>query len=407
MLKIEKIPISEIKENKKNPRTITEAQLEKLAKSLEAFPQMLEVRPIVVDKTGKIIGGNMRFAAAKKIGLTEVPVIRAESLTEEQVAEFIVKDNLPYGEWDIDELKTWDSDKLSEWGLELPKWAQPKEAREDNFDMPEMVQTEIKQGDLIQIGLHRLVCGNSADMEIVNKLMAGKQLDTVFTDPPYGVDIGAKNRMLNSFQKSGRNLSDIKDDALSPEDLKGKLLGVFRNIKAVMSDECTVFVTAPQGGGIGMMMMMMMMMAEAELTIRHVLIWKKNSPTFSMGRLDYDYQHEPILMTWGKRHKFYGQGQFKSSIWEIDKPRKSKLHPTMKPVELIANAILNHTQETEIVGDFFMGSGSTMLAAHQLNRKAYGVEIMPEYCQVIIDRMLAFDNNLPVMINGEPYQKQA
>lgn len=154
-------------------------------------------------------------------------------------------------------------------------------------------------------------------------------------------------------------------------------------------------------------MMMMMMMAEAELPIRHVLIWKKNSPAFSMGRLDYDYQHEPILMTWGKRHKFYGQGQFKTSIWEIDKPRKSKLHPTMKPVELIANAILNHTQETEIVGDFFMGSGSTMLAAHQLNRKAYGIEIMPEYCQVIIERMLAFDKNLPVTINGEPYRKQA
>ncbi len=119
MLKIEKLPISEIKENKKNPRTITEAQLDKLAKSLEAFPQMFEVRPIVVDKTGKIIGGNMRFAAAKKIGLTEVPVIRAESLTDEQIAEFIIKDNLPYGEWDIAELKGWDTEKLSEWGLDI------------------------------------------------------------------------------------------------------------------------------------------------------------------------------------------------------------------------------------------------------------------------------------------------
>ena len=147
----------------------------------------------------------------------------------------------------------------------------------------------------------------------------------------------------------------------------------------------------------------MMMMKDAGLESKHVLMWYKNAPTFSLGRLDYEYQHEPILFTWNKTHKFYGKGEHKTSVWKIDKPRANKEHPTMKPVALVSNALLNNSSQNELVIDFYLGSGTTMVAAHQLNRKCYGMEIDPKYCQVIIDRMIKLDPNIEIKKNGEPY----
>jgi len=173
------------------------------------------------------------------------------------------------------------------------------------------------------------------------------------------------------------------------------LLPTFKNIKSiVMSDDCTVFVTAPQGGELGMMMMM----KEAGLPVRHVLIWKKNAPTFSMGRLDYDYQHEPILLTWGKRHKRPMLGKHKTSVWEIDKPRKSAEHPTMKPVELIENAALNNSDRNDIVFDSFSGSGTTIIACENLNRKCRAIEIDPGYVAVAIERWAQHTGKTPELI---------
>jgi len=207
----------------------------------------------------------------------------------------------------------------------------------------------------------------------------------VFTDPPYGVSIGAKNRTLNSFQRAGRNLTDIVDDELSPEELEVVLLQAFINCRElVMAEDCTLFVCSPQGGKLGMMMMAMMQ--KAGLMARHVLIWKKNQPTFSMGRLDYDYQHEPILLTWLKRHKRPMGGQHRTSVWEVDKPRSSKEHPTMKPVELYVNAYLNNSDDGDIVADLYGGSGTAIVAAEQCNRKARSIEIVPAYCDVQVTR---------------------
>lgn len=238
------------------------------------------------------------------------------------------------------------------------------------------------------------MCGDSTDSDQAAKLMDGMKADMVFTDPPYGVSIGSKNVFLNSFQKAGRNLKEIEDDTLKPEVLLKKLVMAFKNIKAHCSDCCSIFVTAPQGGELGMMMMMMM--REAGLPVRHVLMWYKNAPTFSMGRLDYEYQHEPILLTWTKKHKFYGKGEHKTSVWKIDKPRSNKEHPTMKPIALMANALLNNSLEGNICLDAYLGSGSTMVAAHQLNRKCYGMEIDPKYCQVVIDRMKKLDPDIKI-----------
>jgi site-specific DNA-methyltransferase (adenine-specific) len=203
--------------------------------------------------------------------------------------------------------------------------------------------------------------------------------------------------MLNSFQKAGRNLTDIEDDDMKPEDLKAKLLPAFELIReVVMADDCTVFLTAPQGGELSMMMMMM---RDAKLPIRHVLIWKKNAPTFSMGRLDYDYQHEPILLTWGKRHKRPMNGTHKTSVWEIDKPRASVEHPTMKPPELYMNAYLNNSDVGDIAFEPYDGSGTALIASENTGRYCRAIEISPGYTAVALQRYLDSFAITPELIN--------
>jgi DNA modification methylase len=398
------VDITRVKANDANPRSIKGERFEKLCQSLKEFPEMMRLRPIVVDADGTALGGNMRLRAAQRLGWAKVWVVYADQLTEEQKKRFIIADNVGFGEWDWDVLANeWDSADLEAWGLEMPGFeSETPTATEDDYEMPDEVSTDIKTGDLIEIGPHRLMCGDSTDSGAVGVLMDGKKADIVFTDPPYGVAIAAKNEMLNRLNNSKANTTAIKDDHLSPEALKARLLPAFKNLKLVMNDCCSVFVTAPQGGDLSMMMMMMMQ--EAGLTPRHVLIWRKNSPTFSMGRLDYDYQHEPILFTWNKSHKFYGGGDHKTSVWDIPRPSKSKEHPTMKPVELVANALLNNSKVGDLAVDWYCGSGTTMVAAHQLERRCHGMEIEPKYCQVIVDRMLKLDPSLEVKINGTPYQ---
>lgn len=147
------------------------------------------------------------------------------------------------------------------------------------------------------------------------------------------------------------------------------------------------------------MMMMMMMMHEAGWQVKHELIWLKNSPTFSMGRLDYDYQHEPICFGWNKGHKKIGGGQFTKSVWTIDKPKKCDLHPTMKPIELVANAIQNSSEEGDVILDAFGGSGTTLIASEQTGRKAYLMEYDEQYCDVIIARWEKFTGKTALKIN--------
>ena len=145
-------------------------------------------------------------------------------------------------------------------------------------------------------------------------------------------------------------------------------------------------------------MMMMMMIAKAGWQVKHELMWLKNSPTFSMNRLDYDYKHEPILYGWNKKHEFYGNGEFTKSVWEYDKPRKCNLHPTMKPIALIVNALLNSSQEGDNIIDVFGGSGSTLIACEQLNRKCYMMEMSPKYVDVIIKRWEEYTGKKAVKI---------
>lgn len=239
-----------------------------------------------------------------------------------------------------------------------------------------------------QEGKHHVVaCGNSADRCIWQSLLDEQRATCIFTDPPYGVSVAAKNRAINAVEagRGGRVETDIVSDDLSPEELRLTLVPIFETTRHMAaSEDCTWIVCAPQGGDLGMMMMMMM--RDAGLTPKHVLMWMKSSPTFSLGRLDYDYQHEPMLLTWGKRHKRPMRGEHRTSVWQVAKPRSSKEHPTMKPVELYVNAYLNHSDQGDVVADPFGGSGTCLAAAEATKRLARIVEIEPRYVAVILER---------------------
>jgi DNA modification methylase len=392
-LDVEWVAIGEVFENPANPR-LNDHAVEGVAASLRRFGWQ---QPIVAKPSGEVVAGNTRLKAARAIGHETIPVVRFHGSDLDATA-FAIADNRTgeKAEWDdpalanlLEELRAEDALEGvgytdEEVGALLDGLRGKTETEEDEAPEPPD-EAVTKPGDLWLLGEHRVLCGDSKDPAQVEALLDGNKASLVFTDPPYGVAIGAKNRLLNNLVGSKANTNDIVDDSLKPKELAAQLLPTFTNIrKIVMADDCTVFVTAPQGGEL--CMMMMMMMQEAGLRARHVLIWKKNSPTFSLGRLDYDYQHEPILLTWGKRHKRPMKGEHRTSVWEIDKPRASPEHPTMKPVALPANAMLNNSERGDLVFDAYLGSGTTLIAAEQLNRRCFGLEIEPRYCDVIVQR---------------------
>lgn len=253
-----------------------------------------------------------------------------------------------------------------------------------------------KRGEMYELGNSILMCGDSTSAEDVARLMGGEKADMVFTDPPYNVAIGDKNKAIND-NRAERGLSrtnaiesNIENDNFKTDEECGEKLWkpAFTNLFENAKDSCPIYVTMPQGGTH--MMMMMMMMRDSGWQVKHELIWVKNSPTFSMGRLNYDYQHEPILYGWKKTHKWVGKGKFDKSVWEIDKPRKCDLHPTMKPIELIENALLNSSEKNDLILDLFGGSGSTLIACEKNNRRARLMELDPHYCDVIRKRYTLF-----------------
>ncbi len=382
-------PIDSLNPDPANARRHDRKNIDAIKASLGRWGQRL---PLIVQRNGMIVrAGNGRLEAMKELGWTEAACLVVDDSDIEAVS-FAIADNrtAELAEWDDDALAALlnslpDAERLLTGfdDADLAALGDPVEVVED--EAPEPPADPItKAGDLWLLGSHRLLCGDSAIKDDVERLMTGARASCVFQDPPYGVSIGAKNRFLNSVQKAGRCLENITDDDMGPEELKSSLLPSFTNTRElVMADDCTLFVTAPQGGELGMMMMMM---REAGLPVRHVLIWKKSAPTFSMGRLDYDYAHEPILLTWGKRHKRPMLGKHKTSVWEVDKPRASAEHPTMKPVELYANAYQNNSDAGDAVADMFAGSGTAFIASEQVGRRCFGMEISPAYCDVIVQR---------------------
>lgn len=396
------LPMSQIAVNngqidgvRANPRQIKGEKFDRLKASIERNPEMLALRELLVyEQGGKyiVIGGNMRYRACKELGYTQMPCkIIPPQATAEQLNAYIILDNSGFGDWDWDALANeWDSQQLTDWGVDVPNWddeaseeEQPRE--DDDFDEEkDSIECRVKKGEIWQLGKHRLMCGDSSSQEDVKKLMDGELADMVFTDPPYGVAIGDKNKSLNIVQPSVRCTQNIENDTLSADELYPLLVSAMTNCRENCKDDAIYFVTSPLNGDFGLMMMMMM--KDAGLPVRHMLIWEKNSATFSLGRLDYDYQHEPIFYTWTKKHKNHRKGEFRTTIWKYDKPRKCDLHPTMKPVALVENCLKDGTIKGDIVLDVFGGSGTTIIACERQDRCARLMEIDPHYCDVIIAR---------------------
>jgi DNA modification methylase len=369
------VDINLIKPNPKNPRTIKDDKFEKLKQSIQEFPDMLNKRPLIcfTDKDGKyvILGGNMRLKASKDIGLKELPIILADEWTEEQKAEFLIKDNVGFGEWDWDQLHSdWDTEKLEDWGLDVPEFDSPivLEAEEDEFDVPEGgIETDIVLGDLFEIGEHRLLCGDSTDSDAVARLMDGEKADIMVSDPPYGIDLDT------DYSKMGATTTKY-------EKIKGD------DKEFDLTDVISISGTKEQ------------------------YIWGGD---YFVNSLDWMSGTQII---WAKRHseeenKVFGSAfeslwvsyKCKKLIWFIRPINQSSerlgKHPTQKPIECMSRCI----EMSKLKGgvyDAFLGSGTTMVASHQLKRKCYGMELDPKYCQVIIDRMKKLDPSLEIKRNG-------
>ncbi|MEY2868155.1 MAG: hypothetical protein RIR01_573 [Bacteroidota bacterium] len=386
-MKIQKVKITAIKSNPNNPRLIKDDKFHKLVKSIKEFPQMLELRPIVVNDEMVILGGNMRDKACIEAGLKEVTIVKASELTEEQQKEFIIKDNVGFGEWDFDMLANeWDIQKLDEWGLDLPFETESHlEAEEDDFEIPEEVKTDIVLGDLFEIGEHRLLCGDSTQTDTFDKLMQGELADMVVTDPPYNV----------AYEGKTKDALTIKNDSMSNDDFYQFLYDFYTAVGAFTKKGGAWYVWHADSEGANFRLAM----KNAGIMVKQCLIWVKNSMV--MGRQDYQWKHEPCLYGWkeGASHSWYSDRK-QTTILEFNRPNRNAEHPTMKPVELFAYQITNSSKDGDIVADAFGGSGTTMVACHQLNRKAYIVEFDPKYCQVIIDRMKKLDPIIKIKKNG-------
>lgn len=384
---IEIVPIASIKQNADNPRIIKDENFKKLVKSIKEFPEMLQLRPIVVNSDMIILGGNMRYKACIEAGLKEVPIIQATSLTDAQQKEFIIKDNVSGGEWDWNMLANeWDVDQLTEWGLDVPD-IQQLEAEEDDFDVPEGgIETDIVLGDLFEIGEHRLLCGDSTCSDTVAKLMNEQKADMVFTDPPYNMQMkgGCVGDVAKNMRKVEKDIEFISN--FNPTEFLNTLPIVFDNKKMNAYIFCNKDLVPNY-----------LNFAVENKYSFNILVWKKPN-AIPLG--DSHYPDIEYLLLFRK-----------SAIWNnslkdvnysrcLEFGRERGLHPTMKPIGLISNEMKISSNVNSLIVDFFLGSGSTMVASHQLKRKCYGMELDPKYCDVIVKRMIKLDPTLAIKRNG-------
>jgi DNA modification methylase len=430
---IEKKQITDLIPAPYNPRQSTAKQEKHLKESLEKFGM---VEPIIFNKqTGYIVGGHFRVRELKKLGIKEIECVIVD-LNEDDEKELNIRLNANTGSWDWDTLANdWDVADLEAWGLEIPQFdneAEELEASEDDYDVPEGgIETDIVIGDLFEIGEHRLLCGDSTDASDVALLFDGKLADMVMTDPPYNVDYASKNKMLNYSDKGARIQDDIENDKMDDNSFYKFLYDFYLALGTFTKQGGSWYVWHTDNERINFTKAF----KDSGMYFSQCLIWVKNN--LVLGRLDYQKKHETCLYGWkeGAGHYFTNQrtnttviedkldikkltkdemkkmltemlrDKTKSTVIHCDKPHQSDLHPTMKPILLIAPLIENSSRVGEIVADGFLGSGSTMVAAHQLKRRCFGMELEPKYCAVIIDRMAKLDPSLKITRNGKEYKK--
>lgn len=439
-LQIEYVPTGELRPYEKNAKIHDEKNVEAIAKSIEEFGFD---NPIGI-WNNEIVFGHGRLLAAQKLGLETVPIVRLDHLTEEQAKALRLADNqttLMTG-WD-DTLLSVELQELQDGGFDLSAFGfdlgeageltmeEVIHPEEDDFDPDGDVPAIAQEGDVWVLGEHRLMCGDSTDSEDVRKLMGGVKSNLFITDPPYNVAVGSKNDFLEKYGKGGCIKKDILGDVgMTDEEIYRTLwTPAIKNALAVADEQCPYYVFSPQGGEL--MMRMMMSLADAGWQLKHTLIWVKN--VMVIGRADYNYQHEPVLYGWNNTHYFYPghpssviddippatlrkmsreevleyalsaqeyiQNGVSSDVLRFPKPVRSDLHPTMKPIKLLAFLIRNSSHKGDVVLDLFGGSGSTLIACEQIGRKCRMMELDPHYCDVIVQRWEQFTGRKAELIN--------
>ena len=396
-MKTELVSIKLVKSNPNNPRIIKDDKFKKLVASIQEFPKMLEIRPIVVNDDMIVLGGNMRLKACIHAGLKEVPIIKVSDLTEQEQKQFIIKDNVSGGEWDWNMLANeWDAEELDAWGLDVPDFGKELEAEEDDFEAPQGgIETDIVLGDLFEIGEHRLLCGDSTDSDAVAKLMDGQKADMVFTDPPYGMFLNADYSDMDSKfkgSKGGNKYNNVigDNDDFKPE-LINTIFSIFNNCKEVFIWGADYFAELIPNKNDGSW-----------------IVWDKRAN--GNNDIEEDKSSDKMYgstfeLCWSKsKHKREIARIKWAGIFGMEKEdTKKRLHPTQKPTLLTHWFFNKWGKENDLIADLYLGGGTTMVAAHQLNRKCYGMELDPKYCQVIIDRMRKLDPTIKIKRNGVEY----
>ena len=374
-LRTEYVPVSQLKANPINPRIIKDAKFKKLCDSIKEDPEYFEARPCLVNKAGVIFAGTQRWRAAQSLGIKKVPVIVMDNPAME--TKRMLRDNMSSGEWDFDILANeFPEDMLKNVGFDLKTFPEIEIPRMENEDdIPEVKATKIKRGDIFELGQHRLLCGDATEAENVARLMGGEKADMVFTDPPYNVAYGESKNPRHKIRK-------IENDKLGVAQWEDFCKKLFSNFKTFASGDIYIWgASSPEG------MKMRLWVTEMGAHWSATIIWKKQQLVLSPA--NYQRIYEPCFYGWFGKSSFVGDRK-QVEVWEIDRPHNSKLHPTMKPVELCEKGILNSSTKGQTVLDLFGGSGSTLIACEKTKRKCRMIEIDPSYCQVIIDRWEAF-----------------
>ena len=378
-MKIEIADISSIKPYENNPRKLSEKAIEKVAMSLKEYGFR---QPIVVDKDRVIVAGHTRFRASKKLGLKQVPVSIIDNLTDEQINAYRIADNRTAEE--------------SEWDNELLKMEiKELEGLTDEDEVPEAPEEPIsKLGDIWKLGNHRVMCGDSTQINSVEKLMNNQKCDMIFTDPPYNVDYGKlKGNSKNNNRFKERK---IMNDFMNEDQFIEFLTESFSNCKTISKLGCPIYICYADKQAINFLK------AIKNVDLHHSsnIIWKKDS--LVLGMSDYHSIHEPIIYGWfkGGSHNYYGNRK-QTTVWDCKRQKKNNLHPTMKPIELIEKAILNSSKTEDLLYEPFGGSGSTLIACEKQNRICYNMELDPKYCDVIVKRWENFTGKKAELENGQ------
>jgi|688.fasta_scaffold61196_5 site-specific DNA-methyltransferase (adenine-specific) len=377
----------------KNPRILKDDKFIKLKKSLEDDPEMLQLREVIVyDNNGEliVICGNMRLKALKELGIKEVPTKILPSDTPiEKLKAYTIKDNVSFGDHDWSLLNDWDSEQLEDWGLELPSFeTEVLEAEEDDFDTTPPEEPVTVLGDLYEIGEHRLLCGDSTDSDSVALLMNGNKADMVFTDPPYGMayESNAWDSKKNEVKQKRTDTQILNDENTNVGQDALNLIPLFlennRHFYIWCRWDCfNDFKEVCENIG----------------KIKSVIVWDKGGPGLGDLKGSYGDSEWAIFGMIGRRELKERQ----NGVWQVNRMKGLQMqHPTQKPLEICERGINNSSKVNELVLDLFLGSGSTMVASHQLKRKCYGMELDPKYCDVIVKRMVKLDPTLIVKRNG-------